>query len=312
MNKIVSPAMKVPRVTETSVGLALSGGGARGAYQLGCWKAFLEKRIRFSAVAGSSIGALNGALIVQGDWDRAYNLWLKLTELSTPDINYDHFGKLLLSLAADIGLVFLPVPNIKIWRTVKYMSAAVKMASNQSTLARLRNFGFFRLEGVLPVLQEHIEIERVMRHRTPLYVTVCAQPYYTQIIGTGCWFPIHEQSEEEAWRLVTASMAIPLFFSPIHVNGQRYVDGGLGVWLPVKPLQENGFKQIIAIGTKAHVGSKYTSHPDCNVVVINPSRSLGRFPFATFKFTKETVLGWMEEGYNDTWKAFRDGRIVTA
>ncbi len=44
-------------------GLVLDGGGARGAYQIGAWTALAEAGMKFSAVAGTSVGALNGALI---------------------------------------------------------------------------------------------------------------------------------------------------------------------------------------------------------------------------------------------------------
>ncbi len=44
-------------------GLVLAGGGAKGIYQLGAWKAMRELGIKFSAVAGVSIGSINGALI---------------------------------------------------------------------------------------------------------------------------------------------------------------------------------------------------------------------------------------------------------
>jgi len=44
-------------------GLALEGGGARGAYQIGAWKALKEAGVKINAVAGTSVGALNGALI---------------------------------------------------------------------------------------------------------------------------------------------------------------------------------------------------------------------------------------------------------
>lgn len=56
-------------------GLVLEGGGAKGAYQIGVWKAFLEHGIRISAIAGSSVGALNAAMIAMGDFDEACALW---------------------------------------------------------------------------------------------------------------------------------------------------------------------------------------------------------------------------------------------
>ena len=44
-------------------GIVLDGGGARGAYQIGAWKALKEAGVKINAVAGTSVGALNGALI---------------------------------------------------------------------------------------------------------------------------------------------------------------------------------------------------------------------------------------------------------
>ena len=43
--------------------LVLEGGGAKGAYQIGAWKALKEAGVKINAVAGTSVGALNGALI---------------------------------------------------------------------------------------------------------------------------------------------------------------------------------------------------------------------------------------------------------
>ena len=42
--------------------LVLSGGGAKGSYQLGVWKALRELNIKFDIITGTSVGALNGAL----------------------------------------------------------------------------------------------------------------------------------------------------------------------------------------------------------------------------------------------------------
>ncbi|MCO8193254.1 MULTISPECIES: patatin-like phospholipase family protein [Anaerofustis] len=65
--------------------LALSGGGVRGAYQIGVWRALIEEGIKIKAVCGTSIGAINGALIAQDDFDMALKLWSELT----PDIVYN-------------------------------------------------------------------------------------------------------------------------------------------------------------------------------------------------------------------------------
>ena len=47
--------------------LVLSGGGSRGAYQCGVWQALSELGIKIDIVVGVSVGAINGAMVVQGD-----------------------------------------------------------------------------------------------------------------------------------------------------------------------------------------------------------------------------------------------------
>ena len=49
-------------------GLVLAGGGTKGAYQVGVWKALKELDINVKAIAGTSIGALNGALFLFRWW----------------------------------------------------------------------------------------------------------------------------------------------------------------------------------------------------------------------------------------------------
>lgn len=59
-----------------SYGLVLEGGGAKGAYQIGVWKAFRELGITgFSCVAGTSVGAINAFLYSNGEYDVAKELW---------------------------------------------------------------------------------------------------------------------------------------------------------------------------------------------------------------------------------------------
>ena len=55
--------------------LVLAGGGAKGSYQIGVWKALKELKIKINAVIGNSVGALNGAFIVQNDINKAFRLW---------------------------------------------------------------------------------------------------------------------------------------------------------------------------------------------------------------------------------------------
>lgn len=89
---------------EGPIGLVLGGGGAKGAYQVGCWRALRECGLeRFEAIAGTSVGALNAVLVAQDDFARAESIWADM-----------RLGRVLrlrwhLVLAVVIRLLLLPV-----------------------------------------------------------------------------------------------------------------------------------------------------------------------------------------------------------
>jgi NTE family protein len=55
--------------------LILGGGGSRGSYQVGVWKALRELGIEIDMVAGTSIGAINGISIAMNNFEQAEELW---------------------------------------------------------------------------------------------------------------------------------------------------------------------------------------------------------------------------------------------
>ena len=67
--------MKLWLDTSKTYAIALEGGGAKGAYEVGVWRALDEADVRFDAVAGTSVGALNGAMMVMGELEQALRLW---------------------------------------------------------------------------------------------------------------------------------------------------------------------------------------------------------------------------------------------
>lgn len=61
------------------LGLVLDGGGGKGAYQIGVWRAMREFGLdrQVKAIAGTSVGGLNAALFIQRDFDKALRIWTK-------------------------------------------------------------------------------------------------------------------------------------------------------------------------------------------------------------------------------------------
>jgi predicted acylesterase/phospholipase RssA len=92
------------------VGLVLEGGGAKGAYAFGCLKAFKEKGVRFDAVAGTSVGALN-AILWSGDrLDAGERLWRDLSQKNIFPHRWPKLLRLLLApaiIAAHVYATFV-------------------------------------------------------------------------------------------------------------------------------------------------------------------------------------------------------------
>jgi len=76
-------------------GLVLQGGGGKGSYQIGVWKALRELKIEISAVTGTSIGALNGALIAQGSYDEAVDMWLNMDPSKVFNVDSELYNELM-------------------------------------------------------------------------------------------------------------------------------------------------------------------------------------------------------------------------
>ena len=75
-------------------GLVFDGGGARGAYQIGAWKALVEAGVKINAVAGTSVGALNGALVCMGEVEKAEDIWSKMTFSTVMDVDDEWMERL--------------------------------------------------------------------------------------------------------------------------------------------------------------------------------------------------------------------------
>lgn len=87
--------------------LVLSGGGAKGAYQIGVYKALKRLHIKIHIITGTSIGSINGAALVSNDYRKAKKFWLNAE--TSKIFNYDftkpeNFPKVLRELILNKGL----------------------------------------------------------------------------------------------------------------------------------------------------------------------------------------------------------------
>jgi NTE family protein len=78
--KVQPPKEQVERyaLNPEKTALVLSGGGSRGAYQIGVWKALRELGIHIDIAVGTSIGSINAAAVTQDTYESAKALWNQL------------------------------------------------------------------------------------------------------------------------------------------------------------------------------------------------------------------------------------------
>ena len=102
---IVEPQTMEERKLESETVLVMQGGGSLGAYECGVYKTLARHGIKFDVVAGTSIGAINAAIIAASKNDRAAainleDFWLDISEKITPSVLPDNLRSTLSSMHA--------------------------------------------------------------------------------------------------------------------------------------------------------------------------------------------------------------------
>lgn len=106
--------------------LVLGGGGSRGSYQIGVWQALREMDIDIDIVTGTSVGAINGAMVIQDEFDLSLSLWKELETNKILDVGLDRKDeaplkkllnqyideKIVRKSKVDYGLVTVELPGL--------------------------------------------------------------------------------------------------------------------------------------------------------------------------------------------------------
>lgn len=246
-------------------GLVLAGGGTKGAYQVGVWKALQELEINVKAIAGTSIGALNGALFLQND----FNSLVKMYE----NIKIDNIMK---------------VDGINSDKNIFDLSNIFNLASNYKKQKGIDNTPLRKM------IEQYVDMDKLynsnidfglvtysVKNREPLQVFKSEIP--------------KEQMED----YLLATSCFPIF-KPQVLDGEEYFDGGLYDNIPSNMLIEKGYKNIIVADIAGIGFSRKSINKDIYVKVISPTEDLG----GTFEFNHERIINNIKLGYLDTLKSF--------
>lgn len=260
------------------LGLVFAGGGGKGAYAIGVWKALKEAGLdtRVQAVAGTSVGALNAALFLQGDQELAERVWLDIAP-----------GKI---LSVDLSVVLRHLARV-----------GLRPAGALLTLARsLAEHGVFSRKGLLRLIDAYMDIDKITGASIPCYVTCCERT-----AGRPTYFKINGCDRARAISLLLASSAIPVVFRPERIDGGDYIDGGAADNVPVQPVYDEGCDLILVVHVSRTGLVDKHRFPNARIVEFVPSEAQGGFIAGTLDFSPERARRRIEQGYRDAIRILR-------
>ena len=249
-------------------GLALEGGGARGAYHIGVVMALHEKGYEFDGFVGTSIGAINAAILAQGDFQRALDLW--------SDISIDK----VFEIDEQLLLQFTGLKNI---RPDTALPDDIRKA-----LSKVFYSGGLNTNKIRAMLEQYINEEQLrLSHKDFGLVTVSVlelRPYELML---------DDIPQGKLANYLMASASLPGLRRE-RIEGKSFLDGAYYDNCPYKLLRKRGYDEIIVVRTKAP-GVFHKPHDNKNIKVITASKGLGNM----LLFTPENSASNIALGYED-------------
>lgn len=310
---------------DSKVGLVLSGGGAKGAYQVGVLRYMAEVGMKVDAVAGASIGALNGAIVASAkDLTEASQhlseLWQLLAEKSPLKFKKSavvpYLGFLIL-----LGSKRFSPALLAAMQTVKVATTADIFEGIQPYLDVFKfDTGMFDHSPVRNLIERYTSPES-LRDGLPLYISA----YESEGLGDDLCktfaaalgisetkaseffhvqsFPIEKQQD-----VIMASAALPFLFAAQKINSKFYSDGGIGGWTksqgntPITPLiiQEKCSHVIVTHLTDGSFWNRY-NFPDTTILEVRPKQPIAKETMVKdlLGFKADKINQWIEQGYED-------------
>lgn len=124
--------------------------------------------------------------------------------------------------------------------------------------------------------------------------------YENSQFGNPAYLTLNNQSDENLIKILLASSAIPLIYQSVEIDNKYYVDGGLTDNLPIKPLYERKYKNIIVIPCSYVNENRLKSiYSMSKLHIIKPSIDLGNLINGTLNFNKSKINKMIKLGYSD-------------
>ena len=252
-------------MSNNEYGLVLAGGGTKGAYQVGVWKALQEIGINIKAIVGASIGALNGALFLQDDIASTVKMY--------ENIKINNIMK---------------VKGIDSSKNIFDLSNIFNLAADYTKQKGIDNTPLRKM------IEQYIDMDKIYNSEIDFGLVT-----YSVTNRTPLQKFKNEIPKDQMVDYLLASSCFPIF-KPQVINGEEYYDGGLYDNIPSNMLIEKGYKKIIIADITGVGFSKKSVSKDVYIKVLSPSEDLG----GTFEFNHERIVNNIKLGYLDTLRSF--------
>lgn len=327
-------------VRKNKLGLVLSGGGAKGAYQVGVLEYMAEINMEIDALSGTSIGALNGAVISsQRDLAKSAKIlrtiWEELgsqppLKLKAPNVItvLDVFSSLLpASQFKVVSKIFLKavkykdIPkDLRAWFDDEY-----RESNDYQNKLNEENKGAFSSSPSIDVLNKYAPKNLLLNgleYFVGLYESDGNFQDFAEYIK-GDIFRLESTKQSKFWKIqdldkseiheaILASAALPVLFNGRAIKGKIYRDGGIGGAhnqsgnTPVQPLIDSGCTHIIV--THLNDGSFWNRHnfPDVAFIEVRPKEFISNSVSDLMVFKPEKINDWIKQGYTDAKRCIGD------
>jgi predicted acylesterase/phospholipase RssA len=253
--------------------LVLCGGGSLGSYEVGVWKYLREKGMHFDIVTGTSIGAINGAMVACDDFDKADSLWRSMAA-----------DKVMVNGMNLVGRLFGDPSMNK--RIIAFAKTYVKNGGADIT-------------PLTALVKATIDPHKVKTSPITLGIVATTYPSLKEYDVV-----VNDLPEDKILDYLHASSACYPIFPVYKIDNRRFIDGGYNNNLPIDFAIRLGATEIVAV--LLHAVPKVPQHKEMMdlpfVTVVRPSRDTG----SIMDFDGKIEANNMTLGYNDALRAFHE------
>jgi len=255
------------------LGLCLSGGGARGAYQAGALRALHEAGILkdVCCIAGTSIGAANASVYASTSIEKLEDVWFNI-----PKDALKHEKPLLSRLLEEkLKAIDQGIYSMDTFSSIMMNHVDPKKITNKKVFVTVSDGGDAD-KGLFGLVKSSYE-------------------HYLRKDSKVIYLPLDELTQAEAHKAVVASCSIPLVFPAVKNDHHKFYDGGVFDNTPIKPLVESGCDEIIVLQLNKTFFFKPEAYEHVKIHEIKHKKSLG----GVLDFSKAHIEKIYHWGYED-------------